>query len=576
MKTCFTRYILYLVFVCLCSCAKEEEFPKALQHPYLEMQQAFPDSTGIKASAIILYQGENAPTEYGFAYKPQSGDQQSEARVSATMADNKFSAVLSARLTSRITYEVRAYAVVDDKTIYSPYMEATSFVTSPPTITDFSPKEGPDHTQITITGFNFSKNKYEMEVFVGPVRANVLSSDDNKLVVRISGSKHFGSFPIQVKRYKDKIGVSEETFRIWGPEIHKMSKLEATPGDTLTLFGKHLFGGQWGPYVRHGLMQFKVLSAFDTKLLVEVPFPDPAEFDTPLPLTVTAGEKTASIPFSFTIRSNFSSATALDLPVQSSYMPAFEADGKGYFFDYNRVISYSTATGQWREESKFPGLGRSTPLWQRVGDKAYLIGGTKGFYNYGDVWEYDFRSGIWKEKPGLKVYTSRVASFVLDGKIYFAGGTSNESSYILRRYDPQTEQFTTLNRVPGYVAYGSAFSQNGKGYLLVNGSVMEYNQATDSWSVHSQYSASDSHAFTTDGSDVYLLTQRQYPTLYRYNTSTKSWEKAAFYPGCVADQYGYYYNISFSGFATKDALYVGMLRSSAYSNCFTRFYKYTP
>lgn len=575
MKTRLTYYLLYLALFCLYSCAKEEEFPKALEYPYLQMQHANADSTGIKVSATILHPGETAATEYGFAYKVSSADQQSEVRVSAPMVKNAFSAVLSGRLVKKSTYEIRAYAIVDAKTIYSAPLVATSTISSPPVITDFFPKEGPDYTEVTISGFNFTTDKYNIEVYIGPLRAYPISATTEKLVIRVPESQQFGSFPIQVK-YNGQAGISEEPFKIWGPEITKVSKLVAVPGDTVTIFGKRFSGGRWGPYVYIGGTSFKVLSSSDTKILVEVPFPKPDQFEKPLSISVRAGEKTAFFGSSFNIHSNFTQTTSQAQSFQSWYLPAFEADGKGYFFDRDRVLSYSTATGTWREESKFPGPPRTYPIWNRVGDKAYLIGGTEGIYYYGDVWEYDFRAATWQKKTSPTFSVKQAASFVLNGKIYFTGGTNSQSAYTLFRYDPKTDQFTTHSRVPGYTSYGKAFIRSGKAYVLINNNVIEYNPILDSWETHSQFSQSSTYAFTVGYSEAYLLTQSQNPTLYHYQASTNTWEKAAFYPGCMSDPYNNNDGMAFAGFATDNTLYVGMFKVNSMLSCFNSFYKYTP
>ena len=260
--------------------------------------------------------------------------------------------------------------------------------------------------------------------------------------------------------------------------------------------------------------------------------------------------------------------------MQTNYVPAFEADGKGYFFDYNRVVSYSTTTGSWRVESTFPGAPRHSTIWRRVGDKGYLIGGADGNRYYGDVWEYDFRAATWQKKTSPHFSVRYAASFVLDGKIYFAGGTNSLSSYTLWQYNPQTQQFVALNRIPGYISYGRAFTRNGKAYVLTQGNVMVYNQAADSWEVDSPFSATESFAFTVGDSEVYLLPLKEQAVLYHYKATTKTWEKAAFYPGCTTDYY--HTPITFSGFATNNALYVGSFSSNPGSSCYNKLYSFEP
>ena len=290
MKTSFTHSFLYLLFFCLCCCAKEEEFPKEFKYPYLEVQSAIADNSGIKVVANVKLQGTADVKEYGFVYQLISANQQNEMKVQATLTEKKLSAVLTKGLVERGSFQIRAYAIVDDKTVYSPAVSAVSLISSRPAITDFSPQEGPDFTDITITGSSFTTDQYKISVFIGPIRLYVISADYNKIVARVPEGAQFGSYPIRVV-LDGQEGESEQSFKVWGPELLSMTKHEGIPGDTLTLFGKHLSGGRWGPYVRLNGLDFKVLSSSDTKVKLEVPFGKPEQFDTPYPVSLTAGEK---------------------------------------------------------------------------------------------------------------------------------------------------------------------------------------------------------------------------------------------------------------------------------------------
>ncbi|WP_347157856.1 IPT/TIG domain-containing protein [Pontibacter chitinilyticus] len=579
MKTSFTRSILYLFLLCLCCCAKEEDFPNGSNYPFMKILNATADSTGIRVKAQVSVPGTAKIQEYGFAYGFVSSyaDQKvPELRMQTALTNGELDAVLKDGLIKRTNYRIRAYAVTaDGKTVYSPAVTAISLISSTPVITDFSPQEGAAATEVTITGSSFTNDKYKIAVYVGAIRVNVLSADFDKIVVQIPDGREFGSYPLRVV-LNGVESKSKKPFKLWGPEITSMSRYEGMPGDTVTLFGNHLTDGTGSTYVTLRSAGFSILSSSNTKLQLVVPYPynNTDAFDEASPVVVRAGQKAAASAFTFTLHSNFGKASALTFALHSSNLSAFEYNGKGYFFDFDRVISYSIASGTWQVESAYPGKPRTGGVWQRVGNKAYLIGGTNGQYYFGSVWVYDLNTREWQQNPEPTFAVMNAASVVLNDKIYFTGGTNSENSYMLWQYDPATQLFVRLGNAPGKGNYGQAFTRKEKAYFLMNGAVMEYDPANNSWLADSYFNQSSSQAFTIGNDDAYLLTYQRPVTLYHYQPTTHTWEKAAYVPDCSA----YYTQAhSFSGFTSSTSLYLGLFTANSLTNsCNNNFYVYKP
>ncbi|MFT2008904.1 IPT/TIG domain-containing protein [Pontibacter sp. 13R65] len=565
---------LYLLFICLCSCAKEKDFPSQNPYPLLQVISATADSTGIKVSAEVISTGTGAIKEYGIAYHPVSRAEKELKIPASALANNKFDIAITNQLIGQTSYEVRAYALVDDKTVYSDYVIAKSVLSSKPIITAFTPTAGASYSEVTITGNNFGEDRYKVEVYIGTRSVSVISHEVTKLVVRVPEGSYFGSYPIRVVVNEIEV-ITSQKFEIFGPYITGISKTEAEPGDTLTLFGRNFDKGNWPRVLHNDLYNvvFTVVSVTDFKLTLQVPFTIGYQYDKPYPISLTLGDKKATSPFNFTIRSNFDNVVLLPEKSIDSYMPAFEADGKGYFFDFNHVKSFDPGTNSWREESKFPGVARYNAIWQRVGDKGYLIGGYENWRIYGDAWEYDFRNGSWKKLPSLPFAVQNAASFVLDGKIYITGGENSRGSFTLWSYDPATQQVRELNRLQNRISYGSAFTRAGKAYVVSGKQILVYNPALDTWQLDSEFEGGKSYAFTIGNKESYLISGSPNPILYHYKSSTRTWQKAGTWPGCSQT---YYTNLEFSGFATEKSLYLGSFTTISQVGKCQGMYIYTP
>jgi hypothetical protein len=365
----------------------------------------------------------------------------------------------------------------------------------------------------------------------------------------------------------EKKVTAAEPFEILGPYISRLSADKGVPGDEITLYGDYLQSSysRWGINVYIGGKLAQLVSREEKQLKVIVPAGTPDLFDKPLTVSVNGWEKLVSLPYAFTIESRLKPATGLPPSLWSTQtgLPSFVANGKVYFFAYDRVISYTPSTETWKNEGTFPGLYRHSSIFERVGDKAYLIGGRYGNVYYGDVWEYDYRQNSWTRLKSLPFALYNATSFVLNGKIHFFGGQNSSSSVKLWQYDPGTENVSELNRFPTTSSGGTSFMSGGSVYVLLNFSLWKYDAQHDSWSQKStlpyQSSFTATRAFTHKG-EGYAIKQSDGYAIYRYSADQDKWLAVANYPGCVS-------NATFYGFSSDSRLYIG-----SYGGCSTLYY----
>jgi IPT/TIG domain len=80
-------------------------------------------------------------------------------------------------------------------------------------IEDFSPKSGGVGSEVTITGFGFSGDKTEMNVFFAGTEASIISSSESEIVVRVPQGAETGTIEVVFNFLNDE---SDEAFTVSG------------------------------------------------------------------------------------------------------------------------------------------------------------------------------------------------------------------------------------------------------------------------------------------------------------------------------------------------------------------------
>jgi hypothetical protein len=133
-----------------------------------------------------------------------------------------------------------------------------------------------------------------------------------------------------------------------------------------------------------------------------------------------------------------------------------------------------SASPKWRQRANYPGNGRAGANGFSIGNKGYIVNGYSFTSNpsqhiyYQNLLEYNPSSNSWVARANFEgVARSYCRSFVIDGYAYVGAGLNSETRFIdFYKYDPADNDWV---RIPDYSGYGEcykAFSINSKGYAV--------------------------------------------------------------------------------------------------------------
>ena len=234
---------------------------------------------------------------------------------------------------------------------------------------------------------------------------------------------------------------------------------------------------------------------------------------------------------------------------------------------------------EWNQKNDFPSLFSSEVNNSAftINNEAYVITPFAArLYKYNqadDSW--DFKTIDWMVGQGHQ----NGFALVIGDKVYVsAGGVEDPAGndQVFYEYNPETEIWTRLGDLPGYVNSSSIakpkFSYNNIGYVLTLGDIVSYDPETDTWTQaistypDSGFASSTSYfaindKFYVGGGRSFSLTPS--PRFYEYDPVANSWTQVADYPEATA---------SMESFVINEEAYVGGGGSPSGS----QYYKYTP
>jgi hypothetical protein len=156
-------------------------------------------------------------------------------------------------------------------------------------------------------------------------------------------------------------------------------------------------------------------------------------------------------------------------------------------------------------------------------------------------WQFDPLTSVWTQKTPLPTMNGGVvASFSISGEGYTLDGNSS-----FWEYDTASSNWTQLDSFPtGWALAGgmTAFSINGKGYLLVYGSnsVWQYDPVTNAWNQLGNFpwTLTSNAACFVIGNYAYvgtgtlnINTSSATDSFYQYDPSTNTWTQKGNFPG---------------------------------------------
>jgi gliding motility-associated-like protein len=186
-----------------------------------------------------------------------------------------------------------------------------------------------------------------------------------------------------------------------------------------------------------------------------------------------------------------------DFPLSTLYCSGFAIGTTGYFIGGQSTPrsfhKYDQSTDTWTQLPELPMFIISTVAFSWKG-KGYVYGYDKA------IWMFDPVTEMWTKKavsPGTQALL--VHGFLLNDKIYIAGGIASNGSTVLKEvweYDLVNDSWTQKNDMPYYVGYGAYFALDGKGYLCTGNSdygqtsglnqsdvFLQYDPVSDAWTV---------------------------------------------------------------------------------------------
>ncbi len=152
------------------------------------------------------------------------------------------------------------------------------------------------------------------------------------------------------------------------------------------------------------------------------------------------------------------------------------------------------------------------------------------------------RAQTWQQKANADKPRTSAVSFMLNGKVYMAGGGSVASGAIytdMWEYDPAADTWQQKAALPGTnpgCTHGVAFSINGKGYVGLGigtdgnykKELYEYDPASDSWN-----QMADLPAVAREGSACFVINNKAYivggadisrkSDFWEYDPATNAW-----------------------------------------------------
>ncbi|HKR04277.1 MAG TPA: hypothetical protein VJY62_06525 [Bacteroidia bacterium] len=153
------------------------------------------------------------------------------------------------------------------------------------------------------------------------------------------------------------------------------------------------------------------------------------------------------------------------------------------------VCSQITYAG-WQQKTPMPSDGRVVPNVFVIANNAYMAGGFKAGNVYlNEVWQYNTATDAWTQKAAMPANVAGGTAFSMNGKGYVIMGWINGANHGgVYEYDPGLNSWTTKNNFPGSPRYGSCvFLLNNKAYIGLGYSPLyddlwQYDPANDTWS----------------------------------------------------------------------------------------------
>jgi N-acetylneuraminic acid mutarotase len=446
---------------------------------------------------------------------------------------------------------------VYDKSIDVPYQLQT------PEIHSISPESGTFRDIISIQGDHFDTIVERNQVWLGEIKATVISSSRTEIKLVIPDDLQNGQTHVKLRSQLQEV-VSVGTFSLKPPAIYGFP--ECTSSDiSFEIEGEFFNPDYYRNRVFFGEVEANILGGDAKRLLVAVPYgPFPGaktKVKVRVADIVVEDNKeiciqdnwvmvSNSLPFAFyreigtfsllgkayvisrpdnhwemkkyfwVFDPDHGSWSKTNLPFDGISGGVCTDDGeKGYVYnagDKDNFWEYNPLSKQWLKMADFPGERRGGAAIFSIGDHVFLgigsdinQGTSKPFH---DFFRFDKRKNEWSKISNLVMDPHfgrlEMSVFVIGSYAYLLGGALNTGQNDVWRYNAAQDTWERVADAPDAFSMTSHFVLNGKGYIAngignsAGNEVWEYDPSTNTWRDHysmGHYGRYGGFAFVVNG-----------------------------------------------------------------------------
>jgi N-acetylneuraminic acid mutarotase len=216
------------------------------------------------------------------------------------------------------------------------------------------------------------------------------------------------------------------------------------------------------------------------------------------------------------------------------------------------VKAYNVPANTWTSKQSNVGVFLSNGVG-KIGNKLFFSGGYVTAGSLPDatnaLWAYDYSNDQMIRKANLPIFSAEGVSAVINGKLYVLPGACNGNGYPnpgycaveetrrFYRYDPASNQWTSIRQAPHFHRKGAATVFDGKLFVAggFNGSqpvadLDVYNPTTNSWSTLAHMPIGGTASGAALSGQFYVVVSNPAtsgPRMYAYNRSTNQWRAKA-------------------------------------------------
>lgn len=509
--------VILIISLCFIWSCKDWDYPQNFPIVFTE-EIVNINNEGAELIGSVASLGSNQNiTRYGFVWSDSEMPtlNSSHLSISDDIHEGKFSNTVNYDLVNGTVYYVRAFIQTAEFVIYGNQVVFTSQGSLPPAIIAFSPKEGFDGAEITISGQNFSTRIEGNVVKIGELLCEVILATDSLLKIKSPSTELVGDYKISIE-VAGKTVVSEEDYIILGPRIRSISKRSGRVGDLLTIEGEYFdlaaYTSIYFGAPEQGISNYSS-PYFVSSNQMECYVPDYPNTVGKVELhsAIYNMQKKFVLPDHFTILDSWekiSDMTPLE-PYRDVVRYGSAVIGNSVFVAGGKELyEFNTLTKTWTKRQDFPGSYRYGGTCFSYNGKLFY-GFGQGYWpaptccekweNFNDLWQYDPVTDNWTYLLSAPFEgRSRMIQFVIGNTAYMgfgrAAGASITSFSDFWSFNIETSEWNQI-AVPvspnsNSLLYATAFSVNEKAYIIGlqhNRNMWEFDPTISLWTEKTDY-----------------------------------------------------------------------------------------